>query len=625
MMYPWHINRTALCFLAFALLGSIGSGQDQPNIFIDRDSGQKVWANPNTGETPEEFAKRTEWWRDAKFGMFIHWGIYAVPADATDKQGRHRIAEWYFSNKEMQMPEYEKFAKQFNPVKFDARKWVKTAKDAGMKYIVITSKHHDGFGIWDSKVSDWDIIERSPYKKDILKELSRECKRQGVRLCFYHSIMDWHHPDYLPRRPWEKETRPTTGADFSRYVSYMKAQLKELITKYDPGILWFDGEWESTWTHEMGEDLYKYVKSLKPDILINNRVDKGRAGMQGMTTSNKFYGDFGTPEQEVPPTGFTDGRLWESCMTMNDTWGYARNDNNWKSAKQLIHTLIDVAHKGGNYLLNVGPMDTGDFTPETYDRLAKMGVWMKANGRSIYGTTASPFRKLPFNGRATRRGNTLYLHVFEWPESGLKLVGLPTSVREAKVLATGERLATFPAAGRDVDKPDVLAIAAPKGTLDPYATVVELKLAAVPVVMEITPSVAANADGSFTLKASDASIQGESLRYEHGEGKDNLGFWTNAADSATWDVEVARPGKYKVEVTYACPADNEGSDYQIAVDRRSAARGKVKATGSWTKFESVSIGEVDLPAGRRTILVRATDIPKGACMNLKQLRLIPVP
>ena len=591
--------------------------------YVDPDSGQKVWSNPNTGETPEQFAKRTKWWRDAKFGMFIHWGIYAVPADATDKEGRHRIAEWYFSNKQMQMADYEKFAGQFNPVQFDASRWVKTAKDAGMKYMVITSKHHDGFGIWDSKVSNWDIIDRTPYKRDILRALSQECKKQGIKLGFYHSIMDWHHPDYLPRRAWEKDTRPAAGADYNKYVGYMKAQLRELVTNYDPAILWFDGEWENTWTHQMGEDLYKYVKSLKPNILINNRVDKGRQGMQGMTSSAQFFGDFGTPEQEVPPSGFSDGRLWESCMTLNETWGYAKNDNKWKSAEQLIRTLIDIAHKGGNFLLNVGPTETGEFTPETYDRLAKMGAWLKANGKSIYGTTASPFKRLAFNGRATRKGNTIYLHVFQWPGKAITLSGLQTPVREARVLATGEKLNLYKAAG-DLKNPDSIGISEPKQGVDPIATVIELRLAGKPVIVEMTPAVHSEAGDVFTLTASEAAVKGESLRYEQGGGKDNLGYWTNANDSASWDLEVARPGRYRVEVLYACAPGNEGSTFRVQLQGGGGVDGTVKSTGSWTEFMTVGLGEIDLPAGRRTVTVKATSIPNGACMNLRQIRLNPV-
>ena len=197
------------------------------------------------------------------------------------------------------MQEYDQFVKQFNPTKFDAEEWVRLAKYAGMKYIVITSKHHDGFCLWDSKQTDFDIMS-TPYERDILKQLTDACSKYGIRMCFYHSIMDWHHPDYLPRRPWEVKNRTADGADFPKYVSYMKNQLAELVKNYNPHVLWFDGEWENTWTHEMGVDLYDYVRRLKPDIIINNRVDKGRQGMQGLTRDGDYRGDFGTPEQEIP-------------------------------------------------------------------------------------------------------------------------------------------------------------------------------------------------------------------------------------------------------------------------------------------------------------------------------------
>jgi alpha-L-fucosidase len=425
-------------------------------------------------ETPAQFAARTSWWREAKFGMFIHWGVYAVPADATDKDGNKRIAEWYFSNKQMQMADYQKFAPRFNPVRFDAKRWVQAAKIAGMKYIVITSKHHDGFAMFGTKMNhDWNIVDATPFKRDPIKELAEECKRQGIKLCFYHSIMDWHHPDYMPRRPWEKDTRPAAGTNYDRYVEYMKGQLRELVTNYGPlGVLWFDGEWEPTWTHERAVDLYNYVRSLQPSILVNNRVDKGRQGMQGMNSGKDFLGDFGTPEQEIPPQGFGDGRLWESCMTMNDTWGYARNDHNWKSAESLVRNLIDIASKGGNYLLNVGPTDLGDFPEPISERLTLIGDWMKANGDSVYGTHASPFKRLSFNGRCTQKGDRVFLHVFDWPAEGLHVDGLENRVVGATQLATGEKLRVSVASNGQV-------FVSRPARLDPYATVVELRLAGV--------------------------------------------------------------------------------------------------------------------------------------------------
>jgi len=372
-------------------------------------------------ETKEDHDARMEWWRDARFGMFIHWGLYAIPAGQWGDQTNY--AEWIRTQAEIPIEEYDKFVSQFNPEKFNAGEWVRTAKDAGMKYIVITSKHHDGFCLFDSKYTDYDMMS-TPFKRDILKELSEECEKQGIRLCFYHSIMDWHHPDYLPRRDWEKN-RSTEGADFERYVQHMKNQLKELVTNYgDIGVLWFDGEWENTWSDERGIDLYNYVRGLKKDIIINNRVSSSRSGFEGFTSEGGFAADFGTPEQQIPATGLP-GVDWEACMTMNDHWGYNKNDNNWKSVKSIIQMLSDIASKGGNYLLNVGPTSEGIFPQESVEILGGVGKWMKVNDESIYGTYASPFKNLEW-GRCTQKDietNTrLYLHIFNWPENSKLII-----------------------------------------------------------------------------------------------------------------------------------------------------------------------------------------------------------
>ena len=381
-------------------------------------------------ETKEERDKRMSWWREARFGLFIHWGLYAVPAGEWKGETRH--AEWILTTAQIPVKEYEKFTSQFNPVKFNAREWVRIAKDAGMKYIVITSKHHDGFCLFDSKQTDYDVIDATPFKQDILKELAAECRKQGIKMCWYHSIMDWHHPDYLPRRNWEE--RSAEGADFNRYVEYMKGQVKELVTNYgEIGVLWFDGEWENTWDFERGRDLYHYVRSLQPNIIINNRVGKGRAGMAGTFDPETASGDFGTPEQEIPATGL--GYDWETCMTMNDHWGYNKNDHNWKSTEDLIRKLVDIASKGGNFLLNVGPTAEGLFPPQSIERLQAMGEWMRINGESIYATTASLFSRLDW-GRSTTKKDKLFLHVFDWPEDGnLQVPGLVSQARSVYLLA----------------------------------------------------------------------------------------------------------------------------------------------------------------------------------------------
>ncbi|MEC9307725.1 MAG: alpha-L-fucosidase, partial [Candidatus Neomarinimicrobiota bacterium] len=334
--------------------------------------------------------ERMAWWREARFGMFIHWGLYAIPAGEWEDNTNH--AEWIRTTAQIPLEQYDKFVGEFNPVKFNADDWVRMARDAGMKYIVITSKHHDGFSLFNSKYTDYDIMS-TPFQRDIMDELANSCRKYGLRICWYHSIMDWHHPDYLPRRSWEKD-RGIEGADFDRYIAYMKNQLKELVENYgDIGVLWFDGEWEETWTHGYGQDLYEYVRSLQPNIIINNRGDIGRSGMQGLTRDGGYVGDFGTPEQEIPPMGLP-GVDWETCMTMNDHWGYNKNNHNWKSATDLIQKLADIVSKGGNFLLNVGPTAEGLFPQPSIDRLAVIGRWMKLNGEAIHGTMASPFTDL---------------------------------------------------------------------------------------------------------------------------------------------------------------------------------------------------------------------------------------
>ncbi len=348
-------------------------------------------------ETKEQTDARMKWWHDARFGMFIHWGIYSVPAGVYKGQDIPGIGEWIMNTAQIPVDEYELFGKAFNPVKFNVAEWVKTAKDAGMKYIVITSKHHDGFSMWNSLVSKYDIVDFSPYGKDVLKALSKECKKQGITLCFYHSIMDWHHPDANAEN-WEKYRE-----------NYLKPQLKELLTGYgNIGVLWFDGEWTKEWTEEQGKDLYNFVRNLQPDIIINNRVGKGRQGMQGMNKDSTAAGDFGTPEQEILST--STSLPWESCMTMNDTWGFKTNDTNWKSAEVLVKNLADIVSKGGNFLLNVGPTSEGLIPAASVERLKEMGEWMKVNSEAIYGVKQLKNYKEGDNIRYTLSSDRKYIY-----------------------------------------------------------------------------------------------------------------------------------------------------------------------------------------------------------------------
>ncbi len=426
---------------------------------------------PVLEETMAQKDKRMEWWRQDRFGMFIHWGLYAIPAGTYKGQQVPSLGEWIRRDGQIPVEEYDLYVDQFNPTQFDADHWVRMAKDAGMKYLVITSKHHDGFCLWDSRLTDFDVMS-TPFKRDILRELKTACDRYDIKLCFYHSIMDWHHPDYLPRRSWEADTRPVGDADFERYVRHLKGQLKELVDRYDPAVLWFDGEWENTWTHERGKDLYAYVRRLKPEIIINNRVDNGRKGSMKGFSEEGYAGDFGTPEQEIPPTGLP-GADWETCMTMNDTWGYKSYDQNWKSTEQLIRMLVDAASKGGNFLLNVGPTADGNFPPESVQRLKEIGDWMDLHSDSIYGTQASPFQSLSW-GRCTQKqkGNKvlLYLHVFDWPKDGKLLVpGLKSPVKKCRLLANRKSL-DYTATE------DGIVISVPVEPLNPIDTVIILEV-----------------------------------------------------------------------------------------------------------------------------------------------------
>ncbi len=554
-------------------------------------------------ETPAQFAGRTKWWREAKFGMFIHWGVYAVPASARGG------AEWYLSGSRMQVKDYEKFAPQFNPVRFDAAQWVRTAKQAGMKYIVITSKHHDGFCMFDTRLTDWCITKATPFKRDPLKELAAECRKQGIKLGFYHSIMDWHHPDYLPRRDWEKETRPAAGASLDRYIDYMKGQLAELLTNYGPvAVLWFDGGWEHNAQELRSEEVNAMVRRLQPRIIINDR--------------NQRPEDHSTPEQTIPAGAMPNDRLWETCMTINDTWGYTRDNTNWKSTENLIRKLCDIAHKGGNFLLNVGPTELGEFPQPIHERLQGMGKWLAVNGRAIYGTSKSPWKRLSFDGRCTVKGNRVYLHVFRWPDEGLRVVGLKTRVKSAVCVAGRERLSVT--RGTEGEMP-TWSISRPS-KLDPIATVVELTLAGAPVVDDPAVVVRQQGGGPIRLKAADASIHG-SAQYESGGGHDNIGFWTNQNDYVSWEVVVEKEADYQVAVTYACRPGSEGSTYDVTLGMRgggTTVNGKVEETGSWTDFRTVVLGDFTrIRPGRYTLTVKATSMPRGAVMNLKEVSLSP--
>ncbi|WP_340157800.1 alpha-L-fucosidase [uncultured Maribacter sp.] len=390
--------------------------------------------------------ERMEWWRDAKFGMFIHWGAYSIIGGERGEKIAGGGAEWAMDKLDYTIEEYEKFPAMFNPELFNADDWVKMAKDAGMKYIVITSKHHDGFGLWDSKVSDYDIMDASPFKRDIIRELAEASRKQGIRFGVYHSIVDWHHPqaqgNLFPNYNAGQKDQTVVNPEFPQYYkNYLKPQVKELLTNYgDIDIVWFDGDWIADYTTEMGKDMYGFIREMQPNTIINNRVDKGRKGMEGMDREGNFAGDFGTPEQEIPATGIAED--WEACMTMNGTWGYKPDDTKWKSSEDLIQKLVDIVSKGGNFLLNIGPDGYGRFPSQSIRRLKALGEWTDANGEAVYGAKASPF-EMPEWGRYTSKDGVIYAHIFNWPEDGKLKLNKAIKLKKASFLSNSQTNINF--------------------------------------------------------------------------------------------------------------------------------------------------------------------------------------
>lgn len=396
----------------------------------------RAMAQESAADTRAEHDARMAWWRDARFGMFIHWGAYSVPA-GTYKGERVGGGEWIMNAAHIPIPEYEKFVHAFNPVKYDADAWARTAKAAGMKYIIITSKHHDGFAMFNSRVTQYDLVDAAPAHRDAIKAIAAAAHRQGLRFGVYYSIMDWHHPDaQAPNYP-EYNKPAARNPNFGRYVDrYLKPQVRELLTQYpEIDVLWFDGEWIADWNDERGRDLYNFVRAIKPSIIVNNRVANRREGLSGLAKDGGIgLGDFGTPEQRVPPEGIPSAD-WESCMTINDNWGYQSFDDNWKTPRFLVRTLVDVASKGGNFLLNVGPTSLGEIPHESVSRLQEMGQWLRVNGDAVYGTTASRYGLPPW-GRYTSKPGLTYAHVFDWPKNGaLTLTGVKELPQQAYLLA----------------------------------------------------------------------------------------------------------------------------------------------------------------------------------------------
>lgn len=434
-------------------------------------------------ETPAERDRRMAWWREARFGMFVHWGLYSGLAGTWEGRpvANRGGMEWLQRMVKADSATYAAAAlPRFRPTPGFAAAWARLAREAGCRYLVFTTKHHEGFALHDSASGDFDA--GSLLGRDLVREIVEACRAEGLRVGFYHSLIDWHHPDYDYARarglPHPLSDRPLAPGSrrHERYVGHLHTQVEELLGRYGRvDLLWWDfssKEFQGDEAWRAGE-LMRRARVLQPDIIQNNRLYAAStvrlSGGEERTEFDVSRGDFLTPEQRVPADGMP-GVDWESCMTLNTTWGFSEHDHAWKKPAELVRHLADIASKGGNFLLNAGPRGDGSLCPETVSSFQAVGAWLRGNGEAIHGTTASPFPAAPAWGRVTAKGDALYLHVFDWPADGRLLVPTRKAARDARLLAAADRALACENA------PEGVVVRVPASAPDPAVSVVRLRL-----------------------------------------------------------------------------------------------------------------------------------------------------
>lgn len=562
-------------------------------------------------ETKDQKDQRMKWFREARFGMFIHWGVYAQFAGSYNGKkieagGCGSLGEWIMLAAKIPIADYKQGAARFNPEKFDAETWVSIAKEAGMKYIVITAKHHDGFAMYHTAVDRYNIVDASPFKRDPIAELAAACKKAGIKFGVYYSQnLDWGHPGggAMSGPRWD----PGQEGDYDAYIRRVAApQVEELITRFHPAVLWFDIPNRNLTPDQVRALMASFPRN--PGMIYNNRMGGG------------VEGDIETPEQTIPATGFP-GRDWETCMTINNTWGYKAYDVNFKPTSKLLLNLVDIASKGGNYLLNVGPDDKGLIPAPEVERLSEMGKWLKVNGEAIYGTTASPFEKLKW-GRATKRLGKLYLHVFDWPvpsgvegpkDGRLVVPGLKSKISRAYLLADAEK-ANLVVTEEGESKVITVGNKAP----DPVISVVVLEIKGDLEVVQLLIKPAP--DGTIALPAHLADLHGAPCQIDAKNDSVNIGHWLNSDAWVSWDFFVAKHGTYEVVANVAGPDDSKAT-LEIGKEKLPVAFAK---TGNYEKYQPQVLGRIKLEGeGPQQLSIRP-DKKEWKAVNLKQITLRPV-
>jgi alpha-L-fucosidase len=537
------------------------------------------------GGADAKSAKLPEWFSGGKFGMFIHWGPYSVLGGEWNgkriEQGD--IAEWIMQRCQIPVAEYRKVAATFNPAQFDAREWVALAKSAGMTYLIITAKHHDGFAMFDSEVSGYNIVDHTKFGRDPLKELSEACAEAGIKFCVYYSHReDWENP-YAYGNTWDFETSQSSLDTmdhpelFRKYLDEKALpQLRELLTRYGPlGIVWFD---RGMYTPEQGKEFADLVYALQPNCLVNGRVGH---------YDQELLGDYQSLTDNGMPVGGIE-EAWETPQTLNDTWGFSKFDQNWKSAGDVIRRLVAIVSKGGNYLLNVGPTGEGVIPGPSVKILKSVGEWMGRNGESIYGTSPSPFPAEPPWGFCTRKGDLLYLHVFDWPaDNVLKLEGLNNRIRDAFMLTDK--------AGRlkvNRDEHGRWLISLPGSRPDRIDSIVVARIAGPP---DIDPLVVRQRDGEpVVLDYLTASTRGRAVKRFNRKGEEgqfHISKMEGPEDAIEWHVNIVDPGMYDVFITYAARPGWEGGRYKVSAGKEQIT-GTVRSSRGWYEYKAEKIGRM---------------------------------
>ncbi len=548
---------------------------------------------------------RLAWFREARFGMFIHWGPYSELAGEWRGQRVEvgRNAEWIMKFLKIPAPEYREMARQFNPVKFDAEACVRLAQAAGMRYLVVTAKHHDGFAMYHSKVSPYNIVDGTPFKRDPLKELSEACARAGIRFCVYYSHReDWDDPDGYGN-DWDYDP---ARQDFEAYLERKsKPQLRELLTHYGPvGLVWFD---RGLYTPEQAQDFVQLVRGIQPACLINGRVGH---------YEQELMGDYQNMNDNGMPAGGIE-EDWETPQTLNETWGYSRFDTKWKSPEVVVRRLVEIVSKGGNYVLNIGPRGDGTIPEASVAILEKVGAWMQSNSESIYGATASPFAELPW-GRCTVKGNILYLHVFMPPADGtLELPGLRSEVKKAFLLADPGKKSKSSRSGSSVQ------ISLPSIPADAINTVVAVELDGPPLVDP--PVIAERAGKLVVLDYLNAVTSGKTVKRFNRRGQFHISKWTGPADQASWRVRFLEPGRYRVRLVCAgAPGRPTGSFVFSAGDRKVQVESP--QASDWYKYVTLDAGVLEITvAGEQELVLRPARELGQDLMYFKSLRLEHAP